>query len=160
MSLPFNKRGISSRECINNISTSNNSKVYISNEFSFPIDYAWSGRLFRLLRASACAQYQLACISTLGGAYHLTNRPREALYLAKRQEFVGRSIGAQNVVVRAKVYQAINLALLGRKRLSDDMFAECRRLCDGAVDLLSFCDAAENWLRNANESENPAPTQL
>jgi hypothetical protein len=54
-------------------------------------------------------QYNLACLSTLGGAYHLCNHPETALVIAIRQEMYAKKLGSTSVALRAKVFQAVNL---------------------------------------------------
>mmetsp|Transcript_35548 Transcript_35548/g.36228 ORF Transcript_35548/g.36228 Transcript_35548/m.36228 type:complete len:166 (-) Transcript_35548:229-726(-) len=111
------------------------------------IDYAWCERLFYFLNISAKAQYQLACLSTLGGAYHLTDKPMQAFLLAKKQELVASLIGARNVIVRAKIFQAVNLALLGKTNQSKKLLKECKRLAmEVGMEMPSFYSAIQNWM--------------
>eukprot|EP01041_Mallomonas_annulata_P009096 gene9096-18844_t len=113
------------------------------------IDFAWSERIFKVLKEALNAQYQLACLSTLGGAYHLCNRPVQALALARQQEIVGRYAGAGNIVFRARVYQAINLGLLGKFRKCRAILSECFFEAQNLGEqYMFFWNAAEIWLRN------------
>ena len=108
---------------------------------------AWTERLLKLLKLSIHAQYELACLSTLGGAYHLCDRPRQALQLAKRQEAVGRRYGIHSVTVRSKVFQAVNYGLLGKTKKALKLFADSRKEAENSDgSLLKFCDAAKSWL--------------
>lgn len=117
----------------------------------------------RLLEAKGMAiQYQLACLSTLGGAYHLTNRPDTAFMIAYRQELVGRMLGSMSVIIRAKVFQAVNLYLLGHRRKSDQLFKLCKKLAteNSWVGMLPFVTACELWLRNQHIASRDGTQQL
>ncbi|KAJ1435571.1 hypothetical protein B484DRAFT_268821 [Ochromonadaceae sp. CCMP2298] len=93
-------------------------------------------------------QYQFACLSTLGGAYHLCNHPWTAFILAKKQEALGRMIGSSSITLRAKVFQAVNFSLMGRSKTSRKIFGECRREAakHSWTDMLGFVEASELWL--------------
>ena len=117
---------------------------------SFVMNLEFSKRLRRLEYKGLAIQYQLACLSTLGGAYHLTNKPETAFMIAYRQEMVGRLMGSVSVAIRAKVFQAVNLSLLGQDRLSKCMFAACKRMAaeNSWAGMAAFVEASETWLRN------------
>lgn len=108
----------------------------------------FSCRLKTLERKGTAIQYQLACLSTLGGAYHLSNRPETAFMIAYRQETVGRLLGSLNVVIRAKVFQAVNLSLLGQPKMSRSMFKVCKKLAseNSWTGMMAFVEASELWL--------------
>mmetsp|Transcript_107491 Transcript_107491/g.210694 ORF Transcript_107491/g.210694 Transcript_107491/m.210694 type:complete len:205 (-) Transcript_107491:178-792(-) len=114
----------------------------------FVMNLEFSKRLKRLEYKGMVIQYQLACLSTLGGAYHLTNRPETAFMIAHRQEMVGRLLGSISVVIRAKVFQAVNLYLLGHKKASKRVFEVCRRLASDNLwsGMTAFVEASELWL--------------
>jgi hypothetical protein len=84
--------------------------------------------LRRLERRAGQRQYELAVLSTLGGAYHLCNRPKTALLLACKQEQLGRKIGSSVIVVRALVHQAINFRALGYLNKSRDCMQTCKNI--------------------------------
>jgi hypothetical protein len=118
------------------------------------MDFSWKLKL--LERKGLAIQYQLACLSTLGGAYHLTNRPETAFMIAYRQELVGRLLGSMNVIIRAKVFQAVNLSLLGYQRKSKQVFATCKRLAldNSWAGMTPFVTASERWLRTHRALKN------
>ena len=92
-------------------------------------------------------QYQLACLSTLGGAYHLCNNPKVALAIAFKQEKVGHALGSSAVVIRSKVFQAVNWGLLGQRRHCEAVFAHCKQLAsrNNWADMFTFVKASELW---------------
>jgi hypothetical protein len=112
------------------------------------LDLKWNHRLMFVEKKASIIQYQLACLSTLGGAYHLCNHPKTALKLAMQQEFVGRTLGSSSVVIRSQVFQAVNWTLLGKPKIGKRMFAQCRRASceDSWTGMLSFVEASELWL--------------
>jgi len=111
-------------------------------------DRCFGDRLRSLERNAMHIQYLLACLSTLGGANHLCNRPIEALALARRQELVGRRLGSTSVIIRAQVFQAINQALLGNVQVSRQMFKSCLQSArkEEWLNLEVFVLASKNWL--------------
>jgi hypothetical protein len=76
---------------------------------------------------------------------------RKALVIAKRQEILGGMLGSTSLSIRARVYQAINEALLGNKKRSKMIFSDCKfraqEVASWSPGLLSFCEASEEWLR-------------
>lgn len=64
------------------------------------LDYSWIEKLNRLLTHAKIMQYQVAYLSTIGGAYHLSNDPKSALVIAKRQEAVARGLGSTSALVK------------------------------------------------------------
>ena len=109
-------------------------------------DMAWIGRLITIQKDALNKQYQLACLSTMGGAYHICNYPKEALVLAVQQENIGRRIGAVNIIVRAKTYQCLNLALLGQNKRAKRTLRAAKDIAQGNKTLLSYCDTIEKWM--------------
>jgi hypothetical protein len=75
---------------------------------------------------------------------------RRALAIAKRQEILGDMLGSSSLSIRARVYQAINVSLLGKRKMSKKMFEDCKsraaREASWSPGLLSFCEASEAWL--------------
>lgn len=110
------------------------------------IDYSFFAKLKTLQKNMIATQYQLACLSTLGGAYHLCNRPKVALALAQKQELVGKKAGSVSVIVRSKVFQAVNHRLLGHKHISKLLFDECFSLANSSIELTNFIQASKDWL--------------
>ena len=110
---------------------------------------ALHGRNMRMLeRRAGHIQYLLAVLSTLGGAHHLCNKPKQALQLALRQEALGHILGSTQVVLRARVFQAVNHALLGHPKRSARCFYLIRKAAEaeGWSGCLQFALASENWL--------------
>jgi len=125
--------------------TSQDASCYLEPKHN--VGFAWSERILKVLKLYIHTQYELACLSTLGGAYHLCNRPQQALALAIRQERVGKTRGIPSITIRAKIFQAINHGLLGRKskalRLFDDARRDANSISD--VNLMHFCEASLLW---------------
>ena len=67
---------------------------------AMPMNRSFGRRLFLLERNAMHSQYLLACLSTLGGAHHLCNKPIQALQLAINQEAVGKRLGSTAIVIR------------------------------------------------------------
>lgn len=127
------------------------------------IDLRFARRIMRLIAEQAVVQYQLAYLSTLGGAYHLCNRPHVALAIAIRQENVGRRMGSFTIVIRAKVFQAVNMRLLGQKDVSDRLMKDAYSLLDqsGLENIRSFVVASHKWLeRNYGNIEEEKAEML
>lgn len=102
-------------------------------------------------------QYMLACLSTLGGAYHLCNHPNQALIFAKQQEFVGFQVGSKIVILKARTYQALNYGLLGQNHRAKKMFRDCKRRArenDLVLEVLGFIEASELWLKRELRSKS------
>jgi len=113
-----------------------------------PMNTSYSGRLQRLLRDAKHAQYLLACLSTLGGANHLCNKPRQALALAKQQEAIGTRLGSTDIVLRARAFQAVNYALLGAEPLAHALFADTVKhaRCAQRESTQTFVQGLWDWL--------------
>ena len=108
-----------------------------------------SRNLRMIERKAGHIQYLLACLSTLGGAHHLCNKPLEALQLALQQESVGRRLGSTQVVLRAQVFQAVNLCLLGKAEQGLFMFKclENRAKKESWSNMLGFVRASKKWVK-------------
>uniref|UniRef100_A0A7S3HSH5 Uncharacterized protein n=1 Tax=Spumella elongata TaxID=89044 RepID=A0A7S3HSH5_9STRA len=119
------------------------------------LDLRFSKRLLVLEKKGMEIQYQLAYLSTLGGAYHLCNRPETAFYIALRQEMIGRLLGSHSIVIRAKVFQAVNLSLLGYPKASKNLFKACKRVAaaNDWAGMTAFVTASEHWLRGQKALE-------
>jgi Domain of unknown function (DUF4807) len=113
-----------------------------------PLGRSFTRRLNRLQWEATHIQYSIACLSTLGGAYHLCNRPKVALALAKSQERVAVMLGSTSLLLRAMVHQAVNLALLGKYKKAEKMFADCSNMAraEGWTNMLSFVSASKKWV--------------
>ena len=111
------------------------------------IDRSWNGRLVTLQQRAMHLQYLFACLSTLGGAYHLCNHPRTALQIARKQGSLALVLGSSSQLLRAKVYQAVNLYLLGFPNKSRKLFQtsiqEARHI--GNEDMVRFAEASWAW---------------
>eukprot|EP01033_Poteriospumella_lacustris_P013274 gene13276-9511_t len=113
-----------------------------------PLDLRFDWRIRKLLAEQQFIQYQLAYLSTLGGAYHLCNKPHVALVIAARQELVGRKMNSFTIIVRARVFQAVNMRLLGKRKRSKALMKSAYSLLDrsGLDNLRSFVTASHQWL--------------
>eukprot|EP01039_Chlorochromonas_danica_P006798 gene6798-7510_t len=131
-----------------------NEKVFLRLNMCF-------GRYLQKLQRDALrTQYELACLSTLGGAYHLCKRPKEALVLSQRLEQVGHRMASLPILIRSKVFQAANWLALQNIRRSNAcwkeakiMLATLREKNGGvSVDMESFVIAFEVWLAKSSSS--------
>ena len=112
-------------------------------------DIRFDHKLIRLQKIAQAIQFQLAVASTLGGAYHLCHRPLPALAWALKQERLGRQLGCTSIVLRAYVFKAINLGVLGFINISNRLMAWC--LAQGRreefKELRQFIEASDVWLK-------------
>lgn len=125
------------------------SHIEVIGPHSFKFNFAFCAYLRKLEKEAIIIQYQLAYLSTLGGAYHLVNKPHVALQIAKRQEYIGRRLGSTNLLVRAKVFQAVNMHIMGEYQYSQLIFEECKaiiRMNCWLEDVLKFVEASEEWV--------------
>ena len=115
----------------------------------FPLETSFGRKLMRLQRDAMILQYNIAVLSTLGGAHHLCNKPEGALVLACQQEMVAKQLGSATLLIRSKVFQAVNLGLLEKKRQANSMFRHCEMLVqkEGWTNMSNFVDASKNWLK-------------
>lgn len=119
-------------------------------ENQYPIDLSFAIRLRNLQKQQLYLQYVLACLSTLGGAYHLTAKPKTALAIAQYQEAVGRRLGSYQIVVRARVFQAVNMGILGHRRKCHRLFRSLQELLtryQADETLISFVNSSRTWLK-------------
>ena len=105
-------------------------------------------RLNTLSREARHMQYLIAVTSTLGGANHLCNKPERAMEMALRQEAVGIRLGGTSIVIRSRVFRAVNLAMLGRSEECRHMFQDCLRKAKASRDdgIIDFTKAVYGWL--------------
>ena len=119
-----------------------------SRDIHIPMNKSFGRRLNRLIWDAIDIQYNLACLSTLGGAYHLCNHPETALIIALRQEKFAIKLGSTTVMLRSKVFQAVNLGLIGRKKECAAMFRYCKNEAskEGWTEMSGFVEASRKWL--------------
>jgi len=132
-----------------------NALILVDNSDKLNIDnyMVYARRLNSVIRIARYISYQLACLSTLGGANHLCDKPKTALKIAMRQEFIGLAIGSTSIVIRSKVYQAVNYGLMKKANKSKKIFTECEEdaLLQGWSSLIDFVKASKIWLQNELE---------
>jgi uncharacterized coiled-coil protein SlyX len=127
--------------------------VVEQNKLNIDNYMVYARRLNSVIRIARYISYQLACLSTLGGANHLCDKPKTALKIAMRQEFIGLAIGSTSIVIRSKVYQAVNYGLMKKANKSKKIFTECEEdaLLQGWSSLIDFVKASKIWLQNELE---------
>jgi hypothetical protein len=125
----------------------------------FGPDYEWMKRLLSLQKEALTIQYQLAYYSTMGGAYSVCNHPKQALTIARHQEYLGRRVSASNVIIRAKLFQYLNLSLLGSKKRAKVALAEARALAQQchSLEMIEFCETIQKWITNRSSDETQHP---
>ena len=101
-------------------------------------------------RNEATAQYQLACLSTLGGGYFLCNKHKIALEISCALYLLGQRMGNRSLLVRAMIYQAVNLKLLGYIKESRKIFSNAYKLSADNAYLLNICKSSE-MVRSTND---------
>jgi hypothetical protein len=107
------------------------------------LDWSWIRKLVHIQRNEATSQYQLACLSTLGGGYFLCNKHKIALEISCALFQLGHRMGNRALMVRAMIYQAVNLKLLGYIRESKRIFSNAYKFCDDNEYLISICKSSE-----------------
>lgn len=114
-----------------------------------PLDLSFARKIKRIISEQKVIQYQIAYLSTLGGAYHLCNRPHVALVIAMQQERVGRRMGSYAIIIRAKVFQAVNHRILGHRHRSRLLMQEAYDLVNRSYleEVRSFVTACDLWLQ-------------
>lgn len=114
------------------------------------INKGFAERLLKLKFLAVQFQYEFAKMNTLGGAYHLCDHPKEALAIAIRQEKWGEFMGSQSLVLRARGFQAVNVALLGNYKVAIAMLNDLVRSANrnDLNDIESFLKALRIWLKN------------
>ena len=132
----------------NHFMSSDTLAIKMHRSIAIPMNKSFGRRLNRLCWEAGQIQYNLACLSTLGGAYHLCNHPETALVIAIRQEMFARKLGSTSVVLRSKVFQAVNLGLLGRGKECIAMFQHCNEEAsrEGWTEMSGFVEASRKWL--------------
>jgi hypothetical protein len=140
----------------NNNNYNNNNNNDKSKSILLPMDLSFCFKLRKLQYQASIIQYQIACMSTLGGANHLCNRPKEALRIAIKQEKLGIMLSSTSLTLRARVFQAINYGLLGDIELSNQMFKFLKKEAkkEGWAGLISFVYASAKWLHEELEYNN------
>lgn len=127
-----------------------------------PMNKSFAERLLRLRYFATQMQYQLACFNTMGGAYHLCDKPRNALVIAKRQEQLAVQLGSPSLFLRARGFQAINIAMLGDIKKAYRMLRLLIRQANNQnlQDILKFLTSTLLWLSNNRPqmSEEYVPT--
>jgi len=129
-------------------STVMSSDSCFSDDGHLMINKMFAYRLIFLDQQAWQMQYELAVLSTLGGAYHLCNHPQQALYLAHRLEMLGRRLGSSQLTLKAQGFKAINIGLLGNENLAFKQLKNLRiesQKTDSA-EMARFFRALWNWL--------------
>jgi hypothetical protein len=122
----------------------------------FAPDYQWMKKLLSLQKEAHTIQYQLAYFSTIGGAYSVCNHPKQALSIARYQEYLGRRLCSPNVIIRAKLFQYLNLSLMGSKRRSKLAFEEAQALAQQALsrEMIEFCETIQKWMTSRSSASS------
>ena len=107
------------------------------------LDWSWIRRVLDIQRSEASAQYQLACLSTLGGGYFLCNKHEVALQISFGLFQLGRSMNNRAIIVRALIYLAINFKLLGFPNRSRIIFNEAYEMSRANEHLTTICKSSE-----------------
>lgn len=117
-------------------------------EERWSLGLTFTRRLNTLRREAKHLQYMFAVTSTLGGANHLCNRPVQALMMAKKQEEVGLRFGSESIVIRSRVFQAVNYALMDDVKTANAMFRNAYRKAREHNDegIVNFTKAVHGWL--------------
>ena len=130
-----------------------------SNDVFLPMNKPFALRLLRLKFNAAQYQYNLACLNTLGGAYHLCNKPDTALMIARRQESLARNLGSSTLLLRAKGFQATSVALLGKPKEAiiylNKLLSKANK--QGLTEIANFIEATIIWLKHHNKSPTDTP---
>lgn len=118
-------------------------------KLSFTFNFGFSRRLNTLVFMEKETQYQLAYLSTLGGAYHLTNDPDKALMIAHRQEQIGQRLGSSVIIIRSWVFQAVNFGMKGQINACKKMLAQCKAAATAHKwnNMMEFVNTSEMWLK-------------
>ena len=103
-----------------------NDKIYYTDKI--PINRPFNDRLRKLEKDAKHLQYLMACLSTLGGSNHLCNKPKAALLLARQQELLGYKMGSVELILRARVFQAVNYATMGYRKFAFAMLKNTKLL--------------------------------
>jgi hypothetical protein len=113
------------------------------------IDWAWVRRLGRLRALESVCQYQLACLSTLGGGYFLCNKHEIAFNISRQLYILGEYMNNNSIRVKSLIYLGMNLWMMGggRRRAARRAFRRARGMASasGCAALLQLVEAAELW---------------
>lgn len=132
------------------------SRQYFASSLS--VNQHWTNCVYRIQKQASEFQYSFAYLSTLGGAHFLVSQDRHgeasiqstqrALIIAIKQEMLGKSLGSTSLIIRARVYQAVNWALLGSRKRSKRIFKECKKHAkqETWTNTLNFCESSEDWV--------------
>ncbi len=115
----------------------------INQHVKFFLDWSWIRRVLSIQRSEASAQYQLACLSTVGGGYFLCKKHEIALKISFGLLQLGQSMNNRAIVVRALIYLAINYKLLGFPNRSRRIFNEAYKLSMDNEHLTMICKSSE-----------------
>ena len=90
--------------------------------------------------------------STCTGAYHLCNEPNKAMMIARKQENIGKLVGSSVLIIRSKVFQAVNLGMQGKEEMCKKALQNCKAVAMEYKwnNMLEFVHTSENWLRVNN----------
>jgi hypothetical protein len=115
---------------------------------NFKMNKFFNDRLQYLQLQATRHQYKYAYLNTIGGAYHLCNHPKVALKIAREQEELGKELGSQSLIVRAKSFQAVNIGLLGKKKYALKWLKKLEKESfeNGQDHLIPFIKATRRWL--------------
>ena len=133
-----------------------------SNNLFLPMNKPFALRLLRLKFNAAQYQYSLACLNTLGGAYHLCNKPDTALMIARRQESLARNLGSSTLLLRAKGFQATSVALLGKPKEAIIYLNKLLNKANkrGLTEIANFIEATIIWLKHHQKSPSDNAPRL
>ena len=117
-------------------------------EKKWGLGLSFTRRLNTLRREAKHLQYMFAVTSTLGGANHLCNRPDRALIMAKKQEEIGLRLNASSIIVRSRVFQAVNYAQMNDLKTANSLFrlAYLQATQTGDEGIVNFTTAVHAWL--------------
>jgi hypothetical protein len=118
----------------------------------FAFNFQFSRRLNTLLYREHEIKYQLAYLSTLGGAYHLCNDPSKAMMIAQKQQQIGQLLGSSVIIIRSKVFQAVNLGMQGKEKTCKKKLQNCKDVAEANMwtNMLEFVNTSESWLKTNN----------
>ncbi len=118
----------------------------------YELDYRWVDRLMQLQKNALYFQYQLACLNTLGGAYHLCNKPKVALRIATSQLQLGHLIVSPFLVIRALLYQYVNLSLLNKYKEAKHIYCIAKQQAvenaSNSLKMIELCEITKSWVED------------
>ena len=120
-----------------------------NNDVTMVLNKSWCDRLLYLQLKAMQFQYYLACYNTIGGAYHLCDQPKKALFISQKQEILARKIGSIQLLLKAKAFQYTNIGLLGRPKratkLLNNLINEAEE--KNLTEMKQFIEANLSWMR-------------